>query len=164
MISTLLIPWVPALTIWFALVLQELALPFAAWSVLRPDLVVICLFYWRLYRPDLCGPVLAFSVGLLLDMLTATPLGLNAFSKVVLVLVVGHYAMRLRAAAFIYHLPVILLLVAMEMVIQLAFFSLLWEGAFFAALFVGRPVATMLVMPAVVFLLIHIHKSWLEYA
>jgi rod shape-determining protein MreD len=151
------------MTIWFGLIVQEMALPFEAWSVLRPDLVLIALFYWRLYRSDLCGPLLAFSAGLLLDVLAGTPLGLNAFSKVVIVLTVGYFGIRLRAVEFLYHLPVILLLVVLEQGIQLAFFSVLRGGDYYLPLFIGRPIATMLVMPMVVFVLIHIHKSWLEY-
>jgi rod shape-determining protein MreD len=162
-ISSLLIPWVPAITVWFAIILQEVALPFGAWSVLRPDLVLIALFYWRLYHPDLCGPILAFLAGLLLDTLCGTPLGLNAFSKVVIVLLVGHFGMRLRAAEFYHLLPIIWLLVFLDQGIQLLFFSLLRGSAFYMPLFIGRPVATMLMMPVVVFLLIQIHKSWLEY-
>jgi rod shape-determining protein MreD len=158
----MLIPWVPAFTVWLALVLQELSLPFAAWSVFRPDLVLISLFYWRLYRSDLCGPVLAFLAGLLLDALSGTPLGLNAFSKVVVILLVGHFSIRLRAAEFLHLLPVVLLLVVLDMLIQLFFFAILHDNAAYMAFFIGRPVATMLVMPMVVAILIHIHKSWLE--
>jgi rod shape-determining protein MreD len=164
LISSLLVPWVPAFTVWFALTLQEVALPFAVWSVFRPDLVLITLFYWRLYRADLCGPVLAFCAGLMLDLMAGTPLGLNAFSKVVMVLLVGHFSLRLRAIEFTYHLPVIMLLVVLELGIQLVCFSVLWESAFYMPLLFGRPIATMLVMPMVVALLIHIHKSWLEYS
>ncbi|MBF0455230.1 MAG: rod shape-determining protein MreD [Magnetococcales bacterium] len=162
MISSLLIPWVPAISVWFALVVQEMALPFESWSVLRPDLVLIALFYWRLYRSDLCGPVLAFAVGLLLDLLSGMPLGLNGFSKVVIVLLVGHFGIRLRAADFLHLLPVVWLLVLLEQGIQWLFFSLLRGSSFYLPLFIGRPIATMLVMPVVVFFLIRIHKSWLE--
>ncbi|MBF0194842.1 MAG: rod shape-determining protein MreD [Magnetococcales bacterium] len=163
MISFLLVPWVPLLTVWIALVIQELALPFAAWSVFRPDLVLICLFYWRLYRSDLCGPVLAFMVGLLLDIVSGTPLGLNAFSKVVMVILVGHFSIRLRAAEFMHLLPVMMLLVVIDLLIQLLLFSALRGNEFFLPLFFGRPIATMLLMPMVVAILIYIQKSWLEY-
>lgn len=151
------------MTIWLGIILQELALPFGAWSVLRPDLVLISLFYWRLYRGDLCGPVLAFGSGLMLDLLAGTPLGLNGFSKVVIVLLVGYFGIRLRAAKFIHLLPVIMLLVLLDQMIQWLFISFLRGSAVYLPLFFGRSIATMLVMPLVVYVLIHIHKSWLEY-
>ncbi|MBF0447387.1 MAG: rod shape-determining protein MreD [Magnetococcales bacterium] len=163
MISTLLIPWIPTLVVWMAIVLQELSLPFEAWSIFRPDLVLISLFYWRLYRSDLCGPILAFCTGLLLDLLAGTPLGLNAFSKVIMILLIGSFGIRLRAAEFLHLLPVMLILVVVDQSIQLLFVSLLLDGDFYLPLFLGRPVATMLVMPAVVFVLIFVHRSWLEY-
>lgn len=162
MIFTLLIPWLPTATVLLGVVCQEVALPFEAWSVLRPDLALICLFYWRLYRADLCGPILAFSTGLMIDLLAGTPLGLNGFAKVVTLLIVGYLGVRLRAAEFVYHLPVVAVLVVLEQGMQWLFFSAIRESAFYAPLLVGRPLATVLMTPVVVFVLIHIHKSWLE--
>lgn len=40
--------------------------------------VMMAVFYWAVYRPDLLSPLSAFALGLLLDILVGTPLGLNA--------------------------------------------------------------------------------------
>lgn len=162
MIFSLLIAWLPSVTVFFALALQEMALPFPAWSVFRPDLVVICLFYWRMYRPDHCGPIVAFGAGILLDLVSATQMGLNAFSKILLVLLVGYFGQRLRSADFVYLLPVIFVLVFLDESIQLAWMTLLQRPHCRWELFLGRPLATALVAPLVVLLLLQIHRFWLE--
>lgn len=162
MIISSLIALLPGLSIFFAIVLQETAIPSASWGVFRPDLVIICLFYWRIYRPDLCGPLLAFVTGLCLDILSTTPMGLNAFSKTMLILITGRYGKVFRALDFILLLPIIAIFVIMD-----EFFHLVWivmaNGFSFRwDILIGRPLATMLITPLVVRLLIFVHRSWLE--
>lgn len=161
MLSSLntLLPWV---SIFFAMVVQETAIPSASWGILRPDLVIICLFYWRMYRPDLCGPILAFSTGLLLDMITTTPMGLNALSKTVLVLLIGRYGKVFRALDFIILLPVIAIFVIIDETIQLLWIVTTSGYNFRWDILIGRPLATMIVMPLMVRMLIFLHRSWLE--
>ncbi|MBF0294584.1 MAG: rod shape-determining protein MreD [Magnetococcales bacterium] len=162
MIVSWLIPWLPALTLCMAAIIQELAIPVPAWAVFRPDLVLITLFYWRLYRGDLCGAKLAFLAGILVDMLSGTRLGVHAISHIVLVLVVGLYARVLRSMDFYYVLFVLLFLTCFVEGIQLLV-TLPWMGG--AArwmLLAGRPVATMLLAPLVIHLLVMVHRTWLE--
>ncbi|MBF0110101.1 MAG: rod shape-determining protein MreD [Magnetococcales bacterium] len=162
MILSLVTTLLPGISIFMAMVLQETAIPIASWSVLRPDLVVICLFYWRMYRPDLCGPVLAFMTGLMLDILSTTPVGLNALSKIILVLLIGRYAKMFRALDFILLLPVMAIFVLIDEAIQLAWIMIMSGLSFRLDILIGRPLATIVVMPLVVRLLIVLHRSWLE--
>ena len=46
---------------------------------LRPDLGMICVYFWALYRQDLFGAASAFVLGLIADSLSAVPFGLNSF-------------------------------------------------------------------------------------
>ncbi|MBF0340929.1 MAG: rod shape-determining protein MreD [Magnetococcales bacterium] len=162
MMVSLLIPWLPALTIFMAAVVQEMALPFPAWAVFRPDLVLICLFYWRLYRADRCGPVLALLAGLLVDVVSGAPLGLNAISDILLVLLVGRFGRLIRSVDFHYLLFVVPILVCLTEGMQVALASLKWGLAVRWHLLAGRPVATMLIAPTVIYLLVLIHQTWLE--
>lgn len=52
-------------------------LPFI--SMLRPDMGLICVFFWALYRQDLFNFGSAFVLGFLADCMSAAPLGLNVF-------------------------------------------------------------------------------------
>lgn len=140
-------------------------MPWRAWSVLRPDLVLVCLFYWRLYRPDRCGVGMAFGAGLTVDFLSGAPPGLNAFTKVWVVLVVGSHGQRLRAADFLMVLPVFFLLVLAEEVVQTLLVAIVHAGLggelIWWPLFAGRPLATALWAPTVTLLMINLHHAWL---
>lgn len=46
---------------------------------LRPDIGIICVYFWALYRQDLFGSISAFLFGLIADSLSAVPIGLNIF-------------------------------------------------------------------------------------
>lgn len=162
MIPSALIPWLPALTTFMAVLVQEMALPMAAWSVFRPDLVLVCLFYWRLYRADRCGPILAMLSGLLVDLISGSPLGLNAISNIFLVLIIGRFGRLIRSIDFIYLLFVLLLMVCLAEAIQWALVVVKWGGAVRWPLLYGRPVATALIAPMVIHLLVTIHQNWLE--
>ncbi|MEO5345370.1 MAG: rod shape-determining protein MreD [Magnetococcus sp. YQC-9] len=152
------------MTIFMAAVLQEMALPFHAWSALRPDLVLICLFYWRLYRSDRCGPILALLAGLLVDVISGAPLGLNAISNILLILIIGRLGRLIRTIDFVYLLIVMPVLVMVAETIQLGIVYLKWGMAIRWPLLIGRPVATMLLAPLVIHLLVMIHQTWLEEA
>ena len=61
-----------------ALLLTIIPLPhWATW--LRPQWVLMVLLFWVLMSPGQCGVITAWMVGLLLDVLTGTALGLHAF-------------------------------------------------------------------------------------
>lgn len=61
------------------LLISILPLRIPEYSLIKPSFVMIPVFYWSIYRPDLFGQISAFSIGLLLDLLEGCPLGVNAF-------------------------------------------------------------------------------------
>jgi rod shape-determining protein MreD len=75
-----------ALTL-IAAIVSVVPLRLPDYSVIAPDLVLMAVFYWTVHRPDLMRPWGAFAVGVLEDILTATPLGVDA-----LVLLFVHWA------------------------------------------------------------------------
>lgn len=142
--------------------IQESVIPLEAWSVFRPDLVLISLFYWRIYRPDRCTVPFAFLVGLLVDTVSGTPLGLNAFSKTLIVLLISRFGQRLRSMAFFHMLFGIVIISLLDAAIQLLLIGLLQGFYVRWPLLLGRPVATLLIAPLWFSLLIYIHHWWLE--
>ncbi|MBF0142073.1 MAG: rod shape-determining protein MreD [Magnetococcales bacterium] len=161
-VLSLIVPWLPAASVFLVLVIQSLALPSVGWSVFRPDLVLIVLFYWRLFRPDLCGVMLAFASGLALDIVSGLPWGLNALTKSLMILLVGHQGNRLRAADFNV-LPLILLFLALVEEGGKWFLMLLLQGWHWPGIrLAGGPLATMLISPLLVRVLIRLHKNWVE--
>lgn len=71
-------PWVALpLSFFLAFVLAVLPLP-QGLSYWRPEFVTMVLLFWVLNAPNVVGVWFAFFVGLLLDVLFATPFGVNA--------------------------------------------------------------------------------------
>lgn len=48
--------------------------------IIRPDVGMICVFYWVLYRPDLFNMFTVFFLGLASDITSSIPLGTNAIA------------------------------------------------------------------------------------
>lgn len=69
---------VPLLFLAGLFVLSVVSLPLPDIGVARPGLLVMAVYYWSVYRPTLMPPYLCFATGLLLDLLTGLPLGVNA--------------------------------------------------------------------------------------
>ena len=83
-------PFLIAASFLIAIVLTLLPLP--QWAIwIRPQWVLSLLIYWILAAPDRCGVGFSFSVGLFLDILTGTPLGLQVFIFVLLAFFVLNY-------------------------------------------------------------------------
>ncbi|NIM71093.1 MAG: rod shape-determining protein MreD [Xanthomonadales bacterium] len=78
-----------------AMLLTLLPLP-ASLDALRPYWVGLVLIYWVLEVQDMVGLGTAFLVGLLLDLLTGSLMGLNALRLVIMVYLVLRFRARLR--------------------------------------------------------------------
>ena len=50
---------------------------------IAPSLVMIAIFYWTVYRPDLMPLSAGFAIGVIQDLIVGTPLGLSAAMLVV---------------------------------------------------------------------------------
>lgn len=48
------------------------------YMAITPLLVLTSVYYWTIHRPDLMRPLAVFAIGLLQDLLSGAPLGLNA--------------------------------------------------------------------------------------
>lgn len=74
---------------------------------LRPQWMLMVLLFWVISSPAECGVILAWSVGLLTDLVTGTPIGQQAFIFVVLVYIVlkSHsiiaYSLRWQQSIFV---------------------------------------------------------------
>lgn len=52
-------------------------------GAVMPQLGVVGVFFWSIYRPDLMSYSSAFTVGLVADLLTGAPLGITALAMIV---------------------------------------------------------------------------------
>jgi rod shape-determining protein MreD len=83
------------MTVAAAVVLTLLPLP-PVLDLMRPYWVALVIIYWGLETQDHITLGLAFSIGILLDLLTASLLGLHALSLVIIVYLVTRFRARLR--------------------------------------------------------------------
>lgn len=83
------------MTLAAAVVLTLLPLP-PILDLMRPYWVALVMIYWGLETQDHISLGLAFSIGILLDLLTASLLGLHALSLVIIVYLVTRFRARLR--------------------------------------------------------------------
>lgn len=84
-----------ALTVVLALVLSISWFP-VGWFEFRPEWLGLIVFYWTFRAPAQFGIVMAWCLGLLLDILESTPLGVNAMAMALIAFLVLTVHRRLR--------------------------------------------------------------------
>jgi rod shape-determining protein MreD len=78
--------------------LVSFSIPFA--GDVRPHFLLAAVFYWAVYRPTLLPPWYAFALGMLMDILSGVPLGLNAFILIAVQWVVRTQRVYLMGQSF----------------------------------------------------------------
>ncbi len=84
-----------ALSALVALALTVVPLP-SALDVLRPDFLVLVVFYWSIESPRAGGLALAFFAGLALDVIKGAVLGQHALALTLMAAWATHLRLRLR--------------------------------------------------------------------
>lgn len=150
-----------AVTVMLALI-GLIPVPAPSYAPVAPFLTAIAVYYWAIHRPDLMRPGTAFLIGLLQDLLTGGPLGVNA-----LVLVLIHWTVMtqrrvLMASSFaMMWVGFVLVMLGVACVQWLAFSALNatilpFNPALFQALL------TTAMFPAVAWILIRVHRAFLQ--
>src|SRR3546814_13804524 len=85
-----------ALTLLLA-VLSAVPIGVPGYSAEVPGYTAMAAFYWAVFRPDLQPPFALFLVGILQDILVATPLGMTALS----LLTIGRASCRERVCQYV---------------------------------------------------------------
>ena len=70
-------------------------------TFIRPEIGLICIFYWVLYRPDLFNMFMVFILGLVNDIISSTPLGIDTVTYLTVYVIVSNMI------AFFYNKPFI---------------------------------------------------------
>lgn len=86
---------IPLLATMAAVLLNVVPLRLPDYAPLAPGFVLMAVFYWTVHRPDLMRPWAVFLVGLLDDVLSGTPLGVNS-----LVLLFVHWTIMAQHRVF----------------------------------------------------------------
>jgi len=65
------------------LVLSAFPFKIGHFGEIRPSFILMAIYYWAIMRPSTLPPAAAFAVGIVVDLMGAFPLGLNALTFVV---------------------------------------------------------------------------------
>ncbi|GGA96193.1 rod shape-determining protein MreD [Agarivorans gilvus] len=82
-------------SLFIALILAIIPLPPLA-DLLRPDWVLVCVFYWTIALPHRSNVGVAFAVGLILDILLGSTLGVRALALSIVSYIAASNFTRLR--------------------------------------------------------------------
>lgn len=86
----------PVVLCFFLVMFSALPLRIPAFGPVAPNIAVMAVFYWAVYRPDHFPVVAAFGIGLWQDILVGVPLGVNA-----LVLLLAHWVLDHQRRFFV---------------------------------------------------------------
>ncbi len=153
--------WAILATLFFAMVLSVVHLPENWWDWLgwlRPNWMLLVLFFWAMELPHRIGLIAAWIVGLLLDGLLGEPLGLNGFLLAACTYLTWRFFERLRMYSVLQQCGVVFLLaIAVEFGRQIVISLGSDRGLDFSAVLIGF--TSMLVWPLVYLVLLRIRTA-----
>lgn len=139
-------------------VLNMTAFPMPYAGAVRVSFVLMAVYYWAIYRPTLVPSALCFSAGLLMDVLSGMPLGLNAVVILLVQRVVKSQRRFLMGQPYIAIWAVFGLVAAAAAAMQWLLFGLAgwrWTGGLPAA---AGAAASLLLFPAATMALVAVHR------
>ncbi len=104
------------LTFLLAIILMLVKLP-ESWQMLRPEWPMLVLFYWALALPKRVGVMWGWWIGLLMDILLGTHLGLLAFAYALATYLALKFYLQLRQYPVLQQmLPVFFLVIFVKLI------------------------------------------------
>ena len=133
------------ISILLSLVLSISLFP-AGWFEFRPEWLGLMVFYWTFRAPAHFGILVAWALGLLLDVLEAAPLGVNGLGMAMIAFLVLTVHQRLRMFPLVQQCVIVFLLLGINQMLvhfikqllgaETAGFAYLWPAATSAVLWV----------------------------
>lgn len=138
--------------------LSVTALPIPGVGLVKPALLLMCVYYWSIYRPSLMPPALCFAVGLLLDIMTGLPLGVNAMILTLVQWVVRDQRKFLMGQAYFTIWCVFALIATLSLTVQWVLYGMASSAWMPLTPLAFSLLATILLFPVVTMVLIIIHR------
>jgi len=125
--------WPVYLTVLLALVF--VLVPFTGWMQdFMPNMVLMVVVYWAIYRPDVLGLGTAWLIGIVNDFLTLSMVGQHALIYVVVVFVLNVDSAKTRNYAFLEYMTWLILFIVFDMLITVLFNRLFQQVEFEAGM------------------------------
>ena len=153
--------WVIFLTLLVAMVFGTFHLP-ATWpewlSMIRPNWLLVVLFFWLIEVPHRIGLIGTWILGLMVDVLLAQPLGLSGLILASITSVTWRFYDRLRMYSALQQSGVVFVIVGLAEIFRVMVISLDSERAFGFEL-LTIPAMSMLAWPIIYLLLIRLRTG-----
>nr|WP_168013569.1 rod shape-determining protein MreD [Halomonas salinarum] len=104
-------------TLLLALCLQVMPLA-DKWLMWRPDWLGLMLIYWCMVMPQRVGVFYGFILGILLDLIEGSPLGLNALALSLLAFLIALVYQRMRAYSLVQQAVLIVVLLGIVQLVE----------------------------------------------
>lgn len=157
---------VRAHAIWIILLSFSIAyllaiVPFPEWAMIyRPEWVPMVLIYWAMALPYRVGIGSAWIVGLLLDILEGSVLGLNAMSLVILAYVTISLHQRLRMFSSLQQSGLVLALVGLNLMLCNWLQIVTGQSIPSSLMFLMAALSSAVIWPSLFQLLRHVRRSF----
>ncbi|HYD66781.1 rod shape-determining protein MreD [Azospirillum sp.] len=143
------------------LLLGLVPLRIPAYTAVAPSLTLMAVYYWTIHRPDLLRPGAVFALGLLEDLLSGAPLGLNA-----LVMVTAHWVVLTQRRFFLASTFPLMwfgfaLIVFGAAVMEWMVFSVLNTALLPFRSMLFQALLTLALFPAFTWLFVRVHRAFL---
>jgi rod shape-determining protein MreD len=153
--------WVILLSLIIAMLLGVLHLPesWPGWlGWLRPNWLLLVIFFWVIEVPHRTGLIAVWLIGLLVDVLYADPLGLNAFLLAAVTYIAWRFCERFRMYSVLQQCGIVFVLVLASELISVFIIGLDSERVWGWPVML-TPLTTMVAWPFVFLLLLRIRTG-----
>lgn len=128
-------------------------------SVLKPQIVLIAVFYWTLYRPTLMPPWLIFVFGLMLDCMNPVmPLGLHGFTYLLIAGLLKPRRRMLMGQPFMMVWVAFIVVMMTDIVIKCLALWLFSPYQIQAGVIVLNGITTILLFPVLLMVMVSVHR------
>ena len=145
-------------------VLNAIPLPVPDYRSIVPLIPLMAIYYWALYRPDLMPIGAVFLVGILEDVLTGAPLGLNAFLFLLVHSLIRSRSRMIAGKGFAVVWIVFMLVLLGAGIVSWLVASLLYDAPIRMAPAVTQLMLTLVLYPCLAWLLIRVQRAFLANA
>ncbi len=154
--------WVIALTFVVAMVLAILPMPDSVpveLGYLRPEWVVLVLIYWVIALPSRVGILVAWSVGLIVDVLLGSLLGQHGIAFIIVAYIASSLYQRLRMFSLWQQSMIVFAIVGLNQLINFWIESIVGIGDW-NMWYLLASVISALLWPSVFFLLRYLRRQF----
>lgn len=144
-------------TVLLLLLMANWALPY--FNVLKPQIVLVAIFYWTLYRPTLMPPWAVFIAGLLLDAMNPVmPMGTHALSYLLIIGLLRPRRRMLMGQPFMMIWVAFIAAIIIDMTIKIFVLSAMTNTALNVPTILLNALVTTLAFPLVLMVLVWVHR------